>query len=93
MRLVATYDLHYGPCGPNDAEAPLVLRGEEFVVRATFQASADEVSRFLIRAGAAVTPEMWSRRKPVSDANWRWAKEQTEKGRAAYLNRKSARGA
>lgn len=93
MRLIATYDMHYGRKGPMDAEEPLVLRGEEFEVLPTSQASSEDVARFMVRNGTAVTPEMWAKRKPISDLNYRWAKEQTEKNRAAYLNRKSARGA
>ena len=92
MRLVATYDMHYGPKGPMDAEQPIVKRGEEFDAQPTSQASAAEVGRMLVRNGIAATPEAWAKRKPISDLNWRWAQDETAKNRAAYLNRKTARG-
>ncbi|MEY4953490.1 MAG: hypothetical protein RL299_1914 [Pseudomonadota bacterium] len=93
MRLVATYDMHYGRKGPNDAEAPLVLRGEEFEVHSTSIASADEVAGFMTRAGAAATPDAWSKRKKVSDMNATWASGECAKAREANLNRKTGRGA
>ncbi|TXH55691.1 MAG: hypothetical protein E6Q97_08265 [Desulfurellales bacterium] len=92
MHLIATYDMHYGRKGPYDTEAPLVLRGEDFEVLPTSQASSDEVARFMVRNGTAVTPEIWAKRKPISDLNWRWAQDETAKNRAAYQNRKTARG-
>lgn len=93
MRLVATYDMHYGRKGPNDAKAPLVQRGEEFDVVSTVQASAEEAGRFLIRNGVAITPDAWAKRKKVSNFNAEWAAEETAKARAARLNRQSSRGA
>lgn len=58
-----------------------------------YAAFTGKAALMMERNGTAVTPEMWAKRKPISDLNYRWAKEQTEKNRAAYLNRKSGRGA
>lgn len=56
MQLTAAYSFYYGIRGPMDEEHPIVRKGETFAPIATSQASADEVGRHLIRAGAAVDP-------------------------------------
>ncbi len=83
MRLVATYDMHYGPKGAMDAEPPIVKRGEEFSPMATGKASADEVGRMLVRNGAAMTPEEWAKRKPISDINARIVADMVAKANEA----------
>ena len=93
MRLVATYTMHYGRKKPMDGESPLIPRGEEFEVEPTSIASSEEVGRFMIRAGSAMTPEAWAKRKPISNINADLAAEFVAKARAAYLNQQTKRGA
>jgi hypothetical protein len=47
----------------------------------------------MTRAGAAATPDAWSKRKKVSDMNATWASGECAKAREANLNRKTGRGA
>lgn len=95
MRLIATYSFYYGRKGPNDGSAvgdyPLVQRGEEFEVLPTSHASSAEVAAVFMRNGTAVTQEVWEKRKKVSDMNWRWAQEETDRNLAAYANSRASR--
>lgn len=70
MMLIATYAMHYGPKGRMDAEHPIVERGEEFTVHATFAASAEEQARHLIAAGVAVAPADWAKHAAKTDAKY-----------------------
>lgn len=79
MKLIATYDFHYGQRGPLDREAELLRRGDAFLPLPTALASAEEVAADMIHRGAAVTPEKWEKRKPEADRNWAWAQAEVQR--------------
>lgn len=72
MKLIATYSFRYGQ-GPYDAEPTVLQRGEEFEPRPSGQASREESARFLVRAGVALAPEDYAKRRLLIETNGKWA--------------------
>lgn len=73
MNLIATYD-HYRSFSGHAGEQELVLRGQEFPVQDTGQASRDEMARQIIRQGIGMTAEAWAKHGPRTEKNWQAAK-------------------
>lgn len=73
MNLIATYD-HYRSFSGHAGEQELVLRGQEFPVMATAQASREEMARQIIRQGVGMTAEAWAKHGPRTEKNWQAAK-------------------
>lgn len=73
MNLIATYD-HYRSFSGHAGEQELVLRGQEFPVKATGQASREEMARQIIRQGVGMTAEAWAKHGPRTEKNWQAAK-------------------
>lgn len=89
MKLIATYSFHYGRKGPHDDKPLLLQCGEEFEPVATSIASADEAGRFLIRAGQAMTPKNWAKKRLLLEVSGQWADDHVAKLNAARDARKA----
>lgn len=59
VNIIATYDFRFG-LGNN---CEIIRKGDDFDPPATFSMSRDEHARSLINSGAAMTPDLWAKRK------------------------------